>query len=479
MARRFLFLLALLLVPGSALAQTSWAVAERSGDQVAGLVGKLQPYVEKLPGGDDAPAVVLYSQMQYRVERAVPKTEWCRNYVLEVRDPAALTGPAVAPTFSPDLEIDSVQAFRLRGDEFTPLTETQVTVTRSEENHRRHTVALDFGDLKKGDVIGWSALGSRKGVVFGGHFAAGDLYPVVIANLKISTDGAATYRMVGHGIPRKEFDTSEKDLVNSRPTSYSATMRALPAQDQAWEQGPMPETFPHIWFYQNEAFLTEQAPIPDGWMKFQGWNLMAMIVHGMSEEAGKKTGGLNMVLGALTSGKSDPVAREEAIYGFVQEKIELLEGRDIERQGARTPEEILKSRQATPLEKAMLMMVMLQEAEVPAAPALLRAETLGPFDDSARTLIQFSDVVVRAGGEEEPRFYAPQCTDCPAGQLPPEFQGVPVFSPRPGLTEVMEEFQQEMIQTVTTGTPPTPSELSDLREENDWYRLETTPASQP
>lgn len=479
MARRALFLILILLVPGAALAQSSWAVAERSGDQVASLVSKLMPFVDKLPGQKDADAVVLYAQMQYRVDKAAEKTEWCRNYVLEVRDPEGLQGPAVSPTFRSDYEIDSVHAFRLRNDGFTKLSEEQVTLTVSEEQHRRHTVALDFGDLKKGDVIGWSVLGSQKGLVFGDHVAMGDRYPVVIANLKIDTGSAVTYRMVGRGLPPKDIDFTEKELVNSRPTAYGATMRALPAQEVAWEQGPMPEDFPHVWFYQDESFMEGQAPIPDGWMKFQGWNLMAMFMHGMSDQAAKKTKGLDMVLGALTSGKSDVVAREEAIYKFVQEKIELVEGPGIERKGFRTPEEILKSREGNGMEKAMLMTVMLREAECPAAPALVRATDYGALEENAQSLVQFSDLIVRAGEGDAPRFYAPQCGDCPPGTLPASWRGVPAFSPKSGLTEVLETFQQELIKTVTTGTPPTPSQLGDLREENDWYRLETTPTSQP
>ena len=60
------------LVPQAAEAQISWAVAQREPAQIQSLVDKLEPYVADLPGQDSADAVILFSQVQTRVEGFCP-----------------------------------------------------------------------------------------------------------------------------------------------------------------------------------------------------------------------------------------------------------------------------------------------------------------------------------------------------------------------------------------------------------------------
>ena len=96
MSRRVIFSVALtvwalgVLAPADGLAQSSWAVAERTDEQIDGLAQRLLPFVDQVPGGTGAAAVILYAQTLTTFDD--PMHKMCRNRMIMVRDFNALPG---------------------------------------------------------------------------------------------------------------------------------------------------------------------------------------------------------------------------------------------------------------------------------------------------------------------------------------------------------------------------------------------------
>ena len=153
---RWVVLVTLLVLPRVGSAQVSWAVAEREDAQILSLQAKLLPFVEKLPGGEDAPAVILFSQTQVDVDEKTSRG--CRNFMLELRDPSAVPDRMLQPFLPPSLKSESLHAVVLRDGAILRLEETAVRFEAGAEEIGRGRCRFDWPELKKGDTIVWSSV---------------------------------------------------------------------------------------------------------------------------------------------------------------------------------------------------------------------------------------------------------------------------------------------------------------------------------
>jgi hypothetical protein len=158
------------------------------------------------------------------------------------------------------------------------------------------------------------------------------------------------------------------------------------------------------------------------------------------------TGGLDITLSTITTGKTTNAAKTEAIFTWVRDKITLLEGPEYQHFGQREMKEVIKSKQGTALEKTFLMAVMLAKLELPATIAGVRGPELGKLDALWPTPAQFSAIVLRTVEEGTKLYWAPQCGDCAPGEVPASWQGADVVTYDFETIKVAEKFQEDLQQ---------------------------------
>jgi hypothetical protein len=183
-----------------------------------------------------------------------------------------------------------------------------------------------------------------------------------------------------------------------------------------------------------------------GWAKTGGWNQTLLTLGAMVAKMAEDTGGLDITLSTITTGKTTDAAKAEAVCNWVRDKITLLEGPDYQNFGRREMDEVIKSKQGTGFEKALLMAVMLAKLEVPVTLAGVRSPELGKLDRLWPTPAQFSTLVLRTVEDGTRRYWAPQCVDCAPGEVPASWQGADVVTYDYETIEVAKKFQEDLQQ---------------------------------
>ena len=300
-----------------------------------------------------------------------------------------------------------------------------------------------------------------------------DVVPTVIFNLTLQGQHKYNYAIEPIGFPKKDLALKTLDSVDGRPATWKASVNARAALEEYRNSGPYPESTPHLAVRLTEVHFEprEGMPVAPQWIPIGGWNELSIGMSGAIEAAAEEAGNLRIVLSAITSGRTEAVDKERAVFDFVREKIELLEGEEISDEGQRKMSEVMKSKQATRREKVTLMAVMLQELEIPVTLGLLRDPEFGALREGSRTYFEFSDQVVRTGGDT-PRFYAPQCTDCVDRTYPASWSGAEVLTGIDGLAEKAEATFQEWQQKAMAEGRIDIRAMRVRSEEQPWHRFE-------
>ena len=474
--RRSLFLAILILIAHSsaAVAQSSWAVAQRPDESLKGLVGKLMPHADKVPGADDAGAVILYKQ--HFLKSMEKNYEVCTNLVFLVKDPSRVGGDLSAPYLDGDGHYPERNAFILRGDKILRYDEEKSEVVTAVDDIHRDQVLFDLAPLQKGDVVGWSVVQASEGMVPPWMSAAGDRYPVVYSSVRILNDGSSNFALEGYGFPKGDFAATTDGLVNDRPKEWKGRGGDFAPVENLPGTPPYPATVPVFAI----ATTERHADNPNGyrgWIPLEGWLSVSATLSAAREEILKNTGNLDIQASALTTGLSDDAAKEKAVCEYVRDKIKVLDGDAYDRSGMRTMKEVMSAKEATPFEKAALMLALLDAAGVQAELGVVRPESWGALDGQAsKTFIAFDAWVVRCGGQQ-PRYYAPDVSGLEAGTLPSDWGKAAILSPMPGLLEEFKAYRKKVgSEAFAKAGKVDPRKLTKEAEghatEKGWYRIE-------
>lgn len=475
MKRSILFLgFSLLLLTGAlpAHAQQSWAVAEREPEQIATLVGKLRPYVEKLDGVDEAGGAILYRQLQY--DASEDGVRACRNLVMELRDPATVVPRLLSPWVRMDQELEGAFAFVLRDGTVESLPEEAVHFEPGVEEIGRGRVGIDWPELHAGDVIGWSVVTRADGPGSPVEVAAADVYPTVIANLTLRGNGRYVFEVRPGGLEPSEVETKRQELRDGRAMVVKASVKSRPPVEDVPEGDFLPDTVPHLTAYLSEVWVESDSPMfAPGWASATGWNSIAIGLAGLIDAQAEKMKGTDIVLAAVTTGKTTPRDKAAAVCRYVRDKFELLDGPEYMRDGVRDPQEVFRAKKGTAVELALVTAVLMEQAGVPVSLALLRDPALGAFDPEWSTREQISDVVVRTGPDEDPSWWAPQCKDCEPGELPPSWRGVQAVTWPADLAEMAKAHQEKMREkAMREGRFDLAAAQAEIASQ-PWHRIET------
>ncbi len=455
-----------------AAAQQSWAVAQRDGAAIASFVGKLMPYVDGLADVDKKGGAVLYRQHFYDLDEKNSKR--CQNFMVLVKDPAKMPAAMSAPRFSSGWDLVESAAFVMRGNDVTKLDLTSIVHTEGLDGIGRDQVVFSIGDLKKGDVVGWSLVLEREGPVPGMFVPCTDVFPSVITNLKIRTDHRFAYDIRSTGMKVREMDHKESEAENGRPGLLQATVRAMPAVESMPADGRYGDSFPHVEAYLHEMYIeSEHGPALPGWVPILGWNQTAAQLHGIVKKFTEDAPNMDITLGAITTGAQTAQERERAVFENVRDKYELLKGDDIQDSGFREITDVIKAKNATAAEKAMLMAVMLKKLEIPVSLAVARSSDLGPVNRKVESWLQFDTLVVRCPGDgDNPvRYYAPACATCEPGTLPPGI-GDTLFTTVDDVGDLIEAFGKKIQQRAINDGTISLGGVSREREEQSWYKFD-------
>ncbi|RKZ14206.1 hypothetical protein DRQ53_12055 [bacterium] len=437
-------LIALPLVP-SVQAQLSWAVADRPDEKIESLVTRLEPYLEPLPGREDAAGAILYHQIVVAPKEG--ESSRCENMILTIQDPAGMPEELLQPWQSGSAELVSMTAFVRRDSEYRRLLETEVIHVPGRADIGRGHFEITWGDLREGDVIGWSMVTQQEEPYRFVPIRLGQRVPIVIAALHVQSGGKFAYELRNNAVSLKDISQKKKDVQDGRAMDVKASTNQRPAVDTLPDTTPWPNDYPYMALYLKEVRIDSESQfLLPGWAKTGGWNQGVMNIGGLVERSAEDLGGLDITLSAITTGKTTSVAKAEAVCGWVRDKFELLEGPDVLSRGLREFEEVVKSKQATALEKALLMAVLLDKLDVPATIAGIRSPDLGQLDRDWPETRQFSALAVRTVEAGVIRYWVPQCTECVAGETPASWQGADVVTYDYETIAVAEKYQEALRQ---------------------------------
>jgi hypothetical protein len=431
----------LLAFASLAQAQSNWAIARRDDANLRKLIETLTPYTKTVPGADGAAAIILYKQHFFQMEENGYRV--CANLVYQVEDPSKLDSELSKPYFGPGDEYPERSAFILRKDAIQRFDEKKIDLIKGDGEMSRDQVEIRWGNLEKGDIVGWSVVEVHKGPLFGWISAATDRYPVIYASLRILNDGSSDFVVGSHGIEAANFTLKTNGLANDRTKEWRANVKDLAPIPSLAATGPYPIDTP-VFTIALKARHIDRPNFYTGWVPMNGWVTMAGLLVAAKDKMLEETGGVDISASALTSGLTDEVAKEKAICEFVRDKIADVKEDRYERGTLRSVKKVLASKEGTPLEKVAVMIAMLDAVGIKSQIALARPEKWGSLkDETDNSFTSFLARVVRCGSKEG-RYYVPQYDDCAAGTIPAEWGNAVMFYPKSGLSQELEAYKKKL-----------------------------------
>lgn len=465
-----LSLLLLLTVAVPVLAQSSWAVAERDDAQILKLVTNLQGYTETLPGGADAPALVLYRQYTADSQEKVSKA--CVNMIVEVRDPTAVPAELLAPSvWWSEGTVTGRASFVLRKGEIERMGTGEMPVAPASIGV--HQVNFAWGDLREGDVIGWSITTEQEGPFREIVVPMAERVPMVISNVTTHGNAKFVYRTHWYGMAPSELDIKEQEPKDGRPMvlKVSANQRAAVADRSL--APPFLASESHVVLALEEVYLdSQQEMVRSGWINMAGWNQTAAQIAVGLDDLVTKAKGMEIALSAVTTGKRTAHEKADAIDAYVREKFTLLEGPKYNPGGQRDVAEVFKAKEGTRTELVLLAAVLMRKSDVPATIAAFRDPAHGELDKAWEHFSQFTEAAIRVEADGAVVYYAPQCKECSAGTLPAAWVGAPALVWASDLATVVKADNETRMKAAMAAGTIDPATMQAELAKLDWSRFE-------
>lgn len=469
--RTLLVLLFLASGVTEALAQASWAVAERDDEQILKLVDNLKGFTETLPGGAEAPAIVLFRQITFDAQEKTSKA--CVNMVVEVRDPANVPADLLAPyVWWSSGPVTTSTSFLLRDGKIE--RKGAGVLTNGRPTIGIHHVAYDFGDLQKGDVFGWSIISEQEGPPVEISVPMAERVPMVISNVTTRGNDKYAYRARWYGIQNSEVDLKEQEVKDRRPMGLRVSANQRAAVPTRSAEPPFRADEPHVVVSLEEVYVSAMMEgMKPGWVSASGWNQLASSLALVVDDQAGKFKAADIALGAVTTGKTTVHEKAAAICDFVREKFTLLEGPEFDDGARRDLAEVFKANEGTRSELIFLTAVLMKKAQVPVVITPLREPAYGAMDEQWGHVAQITDAALRVQSDDQVVYYAPQCKECAAGTLPESWTGARAVVSAANLAEIARAENDAMRKRAMAEGNFDPAGMQAEIAKKNWTRFET------
>ena len=452
-------------------AQVSWAIADRPDDKIEALVSRLEPYLEPLPGRADAPGAVLYHQILIAPDEG--ESRRCENMILNIKDPGGMPADLMQPRQDGTSTVVSMSAFVRRGSEYRRLSEAEIIHVAGREDIGRGHFEIDWGELQEGDFIGWSLVSEQESAHRFVPMRLGEQIPIVLAALQVQSNGEYAYELRSNGISQKDLKQKKDEVTDGRAMSIKASINQRPAVDVRPDETPWPSDYPWMALYLKQIRIDadNQFVLP-GWAETGGWNQSIMAIGGAASGMAEDLEGIDIALSTITTGKPTDADKTAAVFTWVRDKFTLLEGPEFRSGGVRDMNDVIKSKEATSTEKALLMGSLLAKLEIPFTAAVVRTPALGPVEQNWKSLSQFDELVMRTVEDGSAQYWAPQCTDCESGSTPDSWRGADVLTYEFASIEAAEKYQEDLRQKAMVEGRFDLAEIQEEVEAQPWAFFE-------
>jgi hypothetical protein len=437
----------------------------QSPEEIIARIDAARKWIDLVPGADEAPGVVLQREVTFQVE--VGRHKRMEDVLVQVNDPEALAALTQAIWFDARAAVEGGRVFVVREGEVRRLGDDELLLEKGDGRVLRSRLTFNIPDLQAGDVVGWSIRLAYERPPFHASIAAAARLPMVLATVRIvSQSGRHAFTIKGHATEGHQFVSTAEGSVNGRPNDYRASMKGIPAFPGLSTAAPFPPEVPQFHILLSESW--EESPV-QGWVDYRNWRRVALWISGLREAGLTDMTGLGEHARELVGDAKTDEEMEAAVYAYLASKP-TLEGDAYEPWGSRPLTEIVAAQAATPLEKCLLMIGLLEKLGVEAELAGLRTEAWGPPDESFPSFTQFQHFVVRGGGPT-PRFYVPFVEGLEPGSVPAIWGACITLAPAPRLTEKVRE---ELMRLVEQGTPPQDlrAAMNRISDERGWVRID-------
>ena len=452
-----LIALALCLIPRPSVAEMPWALAMKTDGEVLEIVGGLNA---EAPGAKSAAAVAMLREVAWDV---LPGSRLLyRNTVLEVNDAEEIADIASGFYLDARGNVEEAQAFRIRGGE---ITRHVVHISPGDGEVRRARLRIDLGDLFPGDIVGVSSITRFDNILYYNKVPICSGFPVASFSFRLHVVKNHIYTMQADN-----FDGLNVEVVaheDARPTEWHATASGIAGVEGFHGAGPYPAGTPLVLI----AESVEWVPAANDWVSTLAWSRAALFLSGIRELAISSMIGAWEMAPEVIAGATTNAEKEEAIFAFVRDELELMRGNKYDPLGHRSAAEVFETGRATPMEQAMIMVTLLAAAGLPGEIGLVRTEDWGPPDSKMQSFVQFQEVVIRCG-KNSTRYYVPYVADAPVGTLPEEWGESWVLTPVPGLTGIMAQASAEIMGNPNIDVRSAMMQMREQAEESGWYTLE-------
>lgn len=450
---------ALVLVAGNALAEgVSWNVSKRPDQKILSLNKQLKKKLKDYSHLTSEPFFVLLSDQTYLVEPG--HYNHILNRLYYVSDASAVEEGSRLFIVSRNADIEEIGAWRERKGKIERLGEAAWEIVKGDEYYEIHFAPTSLED---GDIVGFSYDAKHSWPWRGRYLWLADTIPTMMNRTRVKTDEELAYRISGYHFRRDKW--AQKILSKSHGVAndvrYSLVdIPALP--DGPWTPTEW-EFLPYLYVSYRGFWIKELGT----WVYNVSWNEVASQQLEMCQELAQKAGEISSVVHTRVGGLESDADKLDALHRFVRDEVMDVSYREVSGDDDRDIVKAVNDRQATGYEKGLILYAMCKAAGIEVELLVGRSRFAGPLDRADPTSMQLVDYVVKLEGSE-PRFYAPQFGNSPAGVLPPQLQGQTLLAIPKTLPTTPRDMLEELFKDSGGNTAVVWNEYRNQINALDW-----------
>lgn len=441
-------------------------VSERSDAQIVDLVRSLDSI--DAPRADAARTSAVCLGLEHVLVFHEGRYWITENAIYRIVDARSATVGQRHRLYDASEEIDSVGAWLLRNSEVIRAQKRDIHVIKGNDSRPTEVVGA-IADLRDGDVVGWSIRRGQKRTHPGTIVALWDEVPVRSATLDLRSDGWVAYRMVGRNLRPGSFEIDRIDGIAGEGPRYVAQFRDL-EQVTSEPFAPPPLTVhPAVFVNWRGAF---DARIRR-WLYVASWNEASYYMELELGRMLERDGQLKKTARRLTEGSTGPRAKLDVLHDFVRDEVVPVSAWEL-LVANRPAKDVLASRTANNVEAGALLCALARAVDLSVRPVFVRSLDLGPIDEANPGFLQFSDLVVESL-DDPGRYYAPHCSDCPPGTLPPDLRHATAMTIEDDIASRWRDVIKDVYSTVTTDDKRLVDIFDQTVARKRWCTMLTTP----
>lgn len=430
-------LLLLAAVAGPAAAAEDWRLAARGDDELKVMVAELTGGADREAAdrASGVQAVLLLHERIFECEKG--RYRITENIVYRVYD---VEGSKVATRhlrFPPRSRIDGAGTWVLRDGQVLRGGKGDVNVVQGDGSAPTEVV-MSVAGVRDGDVVGFTVRRAKDRTYPGlTMMLAGD-HPVRLQRVRVRTDGAVAYHILGRNLVPGSFDVQVLERKRGTESHTVAEIRDIAVAPRGPYAPPAMASSPLV----SISWRGELDPMIGRWRFLGSWSEAAVWIKSVLDDLVADDKELKRTAASLVARETDAGGRLRALHEFVRREMVLVEDWQT---GAewRTAGEVLAARNASQFEAGVLLYAFALSADLRVRPVLARSADWGPINDRNPGLEQFSDLLVE--DLSTPGTYlAPGRRDCAGGKLPADLIGATAMILAPDI----EERERALVEDV-------------------------------